>query len=55
MRRPFEQGTRVTWKGKRYQVEIDYEDWVYLIGIEEPVPGNEIKLTMNEKIRSLIG
>lgn len=29
--------------GKRYQVEIDYEDLVYVYGLKEPFADNEVK------------
>ena len=44
MRRPYAYGTWVLWKGSRYQVEIDYEDWVYFIGVKDPVLADELKL-----------
>lgn len=29
--------------GKKYQVEVDYEDWVYLYGLKDPFQPHEIK------------
>jgi hypothetical protein len=29
--------------GQKYQVEIDYEDFVYLIGVKNPVKQSEVK------------
>jgi hypothetical protein len=39
----YKYGQYVIYRGNRYQVEVDYEDLVYLIGVNNPVNPNEIK------------
>lgn len=43
MRKLYKGGEWVVYNGKRYQVEVDYEDHVYLKGMKEPVLPEQIK------------
>lgn len=43
MRKLYQENEWVLYQGKRYQVEMDYEDWIYLKGVTEPIFHTEIK------------
>lgn len=43
MRELYEEWQWVIYAGKRYQVDYDYEDLIYLKGRREPVKPSEVK------------
>jgi len=42
-RQLFKRGTEVIINGKKYIIEYDYEDLIYVIGVKEPFQPNQIK------------